>query len=154
MARPCSICTHAQLSEIDCALIRSESFRNVASRFQVSTAALQRHRIQHIAAQLAAGKQETNIQSASALVKELQEITRKTRDVLTRALRGKHYELALKALGRLEKQLELKGRLLGELEDRGGRGGQTQVIVTYVDKQMNVTAAGAAAPMQISGGRQ
>ncbi len=66
-------------------------------------------------------------------MKELRELTRKTGEVLTRAMRKKDGDLALKAIGRQEKQLELKGRILGQLEERGN-GGATVVQVVYVDK--------------------
>ncbi len=134
MPRSCTICAHPKRIEIDAALMASESFRNIAARFGISTGALQRHRSQHIATQLAKAQAANEITAASALVKELKELTRKTGAVLARALRSKNGELALKAIARLERQLELKGRLLGQLEGHdSGRGGDTRIEVVYVD---------------------
>src|SRR5712692_10011306 len=44
MTRVCTVCTHSQRSDIEKALGRSEPYRHIASRFSVSTAALQRHK--------------------------------------------------------------------------------------------------------------
>ncbi len=133
MPRTCTICSNPKRIEIEAALIHSEPLRTIATRFDTSTGALQRHKDIHIPAKLARAKEENEIKAASALVKELRELTKKTGEVLARALRQKNGDLALKAIARLEKQLELKGRLLGELEDRGGRGDTTKIEVVYID---------------------
>jgi hypothetical protein len=104
----------------------------MADQYGVSKTSLLRHREKCLPAHLLKAKEETDIQSASGLVKQLQELARKTSLVLSRAMAKNDGELALKAIARLERQLELKARLLGELEDRG----QTvqHVEVHYVDK--------------------
>jgi hypothetical protein len=134
----CSICRHEQRSQIDAALIRSDSLRNIAKQFGTSATALHRHKAEHIAEQLSKSKELSDIAAASFLVKELRELTRKTGEVLTRALREKNGDLALKAISRLEKQLELKARLLGELEEKDSGRGPLTVVVQYVDRQLNV----------------
>ncbi len=57
-------------------------------------------------------------------------------------------ELALKAIARLERQLELKARLLGELEERGGSTVQ-HIEVHYVDKQVVMPAGAGQKTRQI-----
>ena len=47
---------------------------------------------------------------ASTLVKELRDLARKTGQVLAGAQAKKDYELASKAIARIERQLELKAR--------------------------------------------
>jgi hypothetical protein len=84
-------------------------------------------------------KDESDLQSASVLVKELRELARKTGQILTRAMSEKNGDLALKAIARLERQLELKARLLGELEERGTS--VQHIEVHYVDKQLVLPAA-------------
>jgi len=139
MPQICSICRHKNRPEIDAALLRSESLRNIAKQFGTSATALHRHRNSCVSQQLSKAKDASDVVAASALVRELREITAKTRDVLARAVREKNGDLALKAVARLERQLELKARLLGQLEERGASGPVT-VQVVYVDKQVNVTA--------------
>jgi hypothetical protein len=51
----------------------------------------------------------------------------------------KNGDLALKAIARLERQLELKARLLGELEERGTS--VQHIEVHYVDKAVILSAA-------------
>ncbi len=129
----CSICRHEQRSEIDGELLASGPLRPMADRYGVSKTSLIRHRTNCISAQLAKAKEISEVATASSLVKELRELTKKTGEVLARAVRQKNGDLALKALARLERQLELKGRLLGQLEERNN-GGATVVHVVYVDK--------------------
>jgi hypothetical protein len=128
----CSVCRHEQRSQIDAALIRSDSLRNIAKQFGTSAAALHRHRNACVRDQLSKAKEISDVTAASVLVKELRELTRKTGEVLARAVHQKNGDLALKAIARLERQLELKGRLIGPLEERNN-GGATVVQVVYVD---------------------
>jgi hypothetical protein len=53
MARPCSVCTHPALHQIDHALVTGVSFRTIAAQHHVSVAALQRHKTAHIGQALA-----------------------------------------------------------------------------------------------------
>ena len=53
MPRKCTICTHAKRNAIDSALVNGESYRTIATQFEVSTAALQRHKAHHLPATLA-----------------------------------------------------------------------------------------------------
>jgi hypothetical protein len=152
MPQVCSICRHTKRTEIDAALVRPDSLRAIAGRFGTSKSALERHRDKCLPAHLLKAKDDADLQSASALVAEIREITRKTSLILSRAMRKKDSEVALKAIARLERQLELKARLLGELEERGGVGGTT-IQVVYVDKQLNLGGRPAAqiAPVEVAG---
>src|SRR5579863_8732850 len=136
MPRTCSICRHQKRGEIDANLLRGDTFRHIAAQFRVSTGALQRHRNSCISEQLEKAKEVSDVAAGSALVREIQEITRKTRDVLTRAMAEKNGDLALKAIARLERQLELKGRLLGQLQERNP--GAQRIEVVYIDKAVIV----------------
>jgi len=57
MARPCTICDHPARTAIDKVLVAGESMRNVAERFAISFAALQRHKANHLPEVLAEAKQ-------------------------------------------------------------------------------------------------
>jgi hypothetical protein len=124
---------------IDEALIRSESLRDIAKFSGTSKSALERHRARCLPAHLVKAKADDDVQSATSLVMELRELAEKTGAILTRAMAQKDGDLALNAIARLERQLELKARLLGELEDRGAA--VQNVVVTYVDKAMILPAA-------------
>src|ERR1700683_4444298 len=150
MARTCTICGDSKRAEIDAALIQNEAYRSVAKRFNVSAPAVFRHQSEHLPAQMVKEKEVSEVAEASALVKELRELTRKTAAILTPAMRQKDGDLALKAVGRLERQLELKARLLGQLEERGS-GGATVVQVVYVDAKM--TAGTQKTPHSLGRGK-
>lgn len=153
MPQICSICRHQQRAEIDAALIGGEAHRRVAKRFGVSAPSVFRHRANCIAARLARAVSQRNntsarivaaaeardLTDAAGLIAELRQLTETTRKILTRALQARDPELALKSIQRLEKQLELRARLLGELE--GDRGTQTTVSVVYVDRALIATPA-------------
>lgn len=139
MPRTCTICRHPNRTEIDTALIRPDSFRDIATRYGTSKSALERHRDKCLPKHLLRAKEDSETQSATALVKELRELARKTGLILTRAMDEKNGDLALKAIARLERQLELKARLLGELEERGSSVRRIEVL--YVDKAVILPAA-------------
>jgi hypothetical protein len=117
--------------------------RHIASQYTTSTASLRRHKANCLPAHLLKAKELSDElsagQSASALVKELRELAKKTSAILSRAMSEKNGDLALKAIARLERQLELKARLLGELEERGASVQRIEVV--YVDKQLVLQAA-------------
>jgi hypothetical protein len=127
----CSVCRHSQRSEIDAELLAGGPLRPMADRYRLSKTSLIRHRTNCISVQLAKAKEISEVATASSLVKELRELTKKTGAILARAVREKHADIALKAIARLERQLELKGRLLGELEEREPKS--TTINVVYVD---------------------
>lgn len=142
MPRTCTLCTHPKRSEIDAALLRPDSLRAIAGRYGTSKASLARHRDSCISAQLTKAKELQETQGASDLVHRLQEINAETRAVLARAKKAKDEATVLRAITRMERQLELEAELIGAL-DRGARGPVARIEVVYVDK---VIANGAPAP--------
>lgn len=57
MARPCSVCAHPRLRDINAALIAGEAQRTIADRFSIAKTNLVRHR-PHIQAAVHAAEQE------------------------------------------------------------------------------------------------
>jgi len=55
--RTCTVCDHSERTAIDRALVVGEAMRNVAERFAISFAALQRHKANHLPTVLAEAKQ-------------------------------------------------------------------------------------------------
>jgi hypothetical protein len=145
LPRTCTVCRHQHRNQIDTALIDNGPLRTIADRYGISKTSLLRHRATCLPAHLVKAKEQSDVQSASSLVKELRELTKKTSAVLTRALRQKDGDLALKAIARLERQLELKARLLGELEE-GSSTTIQHIEVHYVDKAVIVAAPPVALP--------
>jgi hypothetical protein len=129
LPQTCSICSSKQHAEIDAALLSDESLRNIAKRFGTSSAALFRHKNQgHIAATLAKAKQADEEVQAGDLFQRLKELNRETGSILAQAKTSRNLPLALQAIARVEKQIELEGKLLGQLND-GAPGGTTFQLV-------------------------
>jgi hypothetical protein len=115
MPRKCTICSHPSQEEINAALLGPESLRTTASRWSVSKTALLRHKADHLPASVvkaAAVEQEI---SGGKILDRLLELHRETAQILREARTTKDNQLALKAIARAEKQLEIEGRMLGEL---------------------------------------
>jgi hypothetical protein len=117
MPRTCTICRHEKRQEVDQALLRNESFRHIAIRFGTSTSALVRHKARDIPATLSKAKQAADEITADSLYDRLRAINRETTMILQQARKTSSHELALKAIARVERQVELEARLLGELSN-------------------------------------
>ncbi len=118
MPRTCTICTHSQRDAIDLALLAGESYRHIAARFDTRTASLQRHK-DHLPGQLAKAHEAAEVVKADTLLDRLKELNTETREILRETREAGSHDLALKAIARVEKQLELEGKLLGELQPEG-----------------------------------
>ncbi len=116
MPRVCSVCTHERRADIDAALLNGEALRDIAGRVPVSKSALARHAADHIPVQLAKAKDAEQISQADTLLERLIELNTETRAVLADAKLEGNGVLRLQAIARLEKQFELEGKLLGELQ--------------------------------------
>ncbi len=119
MAQVCTICRHSKRDEIDSALIGGESFRNIAKRYGTSTAALFRHKASDLPTALVKAKDASETVRAGTLLDRLKVLNVETLAILreARATGTRDNELALKAIARVERQLEFEARLLGELDD-------------------------------------
>jgi len=138
-AGQCSICLHRKAGAINKAIVSGEMpLLKIAKTFRIPYQSLYNHRRKHLPAELVRRKEQTLEDAAQVLVNELEQLREKTGQVLTRALSKNNYDgdLALRAIARRERQLELKARLLGQLEDRD-RGPQ-HIEVHYVDKAVIV----------------
>lgn len=147
MPRTCTICRHEKAKEINQLIVNGEALRSLAKRYGTSPSSMERHRNSCIARQLIAAKELLQGENGSDLIKRLRAINAETSLILAAAMKEKDQATALRAIARLEAQLALEAELLGQL-DRGSRGGETHVTVTYVDKQVVM----APVPAQLPGG--
>ena len=126
MPRPCTVCSHPEREVIDQALVDGDSARKVAAKYRVSDDAVTRHRNSHLPATLAKAQEAKEVTQADGLLDRLLGLTKETADILREAREGGDNELALKAIARAEKQIELQAKLLGELKD----GHTVNILVT------------------------
>ncbi len=116
MPRTCTVCTHSERADIDQALLGGQPLRDIAGRFGTSRSALLRHKKADIPATLAKAKQEEEVR-AETLYDRLKAINRETAEILAEARESGSLGIALAAINRVERQLELEARLLGQLDN-------------------------------------
>lgn len=119
--RRCTVCAHAQREEIERALLEGGSYRDISGRFGLTRSSVQRHALSHLPTDLARATaieaEVVEFDRGSALLGRLRALVGETAEILAQAKRAGDLDLALRAIGRAEKQVELEARLLGELVD-------------------------------------
>ena len=118
MAKVCSICRHNDRERIDEALLNSEPYRAIAARTGTSIAALSRHGWQHVPARLVNAKQVAEEIRAESFKERFDAIKRAASAILADALQSGNHGIALQAMARIEKQLNLEAALLTKLSEQ------------------------------------
>lgn len=154
MPLKCSLCCRDDRPEIDRAIVEGASVRTIAGRHGTSKSAVDRHRahVEEAMARAAESPEGAPPESLALvahvearekatgpdLLTRLLDLTRETREILAEARRAKDRDVAIKALARLEKQLELEAKVLGQIRE-------AQVNVAIVDPVGMLRAATLAA---------
>jgi heme oxygenase len=118
MALRCSICVHDKRDAIDQDIIAQRTLRDIAGHYDVSKSALDRH-VDHIGQLMRAVGEQSTLDRRERLFGHLAQLQATTRHILETAMRTQNLETALRAVARLEKQLELEARLTGDLNEQG-----------------------------------
>ena len=118
MPRTCSVCAHLSLSEIDKALVTRRSYCAISRSFGVGRDALRRHTKEHLPDRLKKASEHEDVREALDVVAQLKEINGASLAILKEARSLRRNETALKAVDRIQKQIELQAKLLGELDER------------------------------------
>jgi hypothetical protein len=118
MPRTCTICTHEDRHTIDRALVAGEAFRSISDRFTVSKTALIRHKDAHIPATLAKAREAEELVRADELLSQVRELQGRTLSILTASEEAGELRTALAAIREARGNLELLGKLAGELDER------------------------------------
>ncbi len=137
MPQSCTVCRSEHRSDIDAALLRGQTLRSIAARTGTSPASLVRHKSSHLPATLAAAKQAADVTYAGSVFERLQTVNAETRAILAEARAAATPMIALVAVGRIEKQLELEAKLLGQLNESA----RVAVGVTIQSEDSPATAA-------------
>lgn len=119
MARKCTVCSHPQREAIDAALVANEPYRAIALRENVGAMALQRHKAEHLAAHLAQAHDAQEAASADDLLAQVRDLQARTYKILDKAERSDRLTTALQAIREARGNLELLGKLAGELQQEG-----------------------------------
>jgi len=115
MSRTCTICTHQQHEDIDNQLINGESYRDIAGRFSLSRSALSRHK-EHLPSALTKAKKAAEISQADDLLAQVRDLQTRALNILDAAEGSGNLKIALIAIREARGNLELLGKLAGELQ--------------------------------------
>jgi hypothetical protein len=115
MSRTCSICTHPDRVAINAALANQEPFRHIADRYGTSTTALQRHKAEHMSADLARVQQAKQDEDYDLLT-QIRGLRSKAIGILLKAESVGDLRTALLAIREARGCLELLAEMEGELK--------------------------------------
>ena len=118
MPRSCTVCAHPRREGIDRALVGGASNRSVASLYDVSEAAVRRHKANHLPAKLVLAQAAEEVARADDLLGQVQDLQAHTLAILEAAEGKKQHRTALSAIREARSNLELLAKLLGELDER------------------------------------
>ena len=118
MPRTCTICTHESAPEIDRALLDGEPYRSIAKRYGASASAVLRHR-EHLPNQLVKAHEAEEITQADTLLEQVKSLQTRALNILDRADEAGDLKTALSAIREARSNLELLGKLAGELQQEG-----------------------------------
>src|SRR5215207_4870545 len=118
MPRRCNVCDHPERNGIDQALVTGASYRSVAKRFELSESAVYRHKTEHLPAHLLKAKEVEEVARADDLLDQVRSLQAHALDILERAEKAGDLRTALAAISQARGNLELLGKLAGELDER------------------------------------
>lgn len=116
MPNKCQVCEHPQRKAIDKAIVEGVRMREITERFEVSRGSLYRHKNKHLPQRLAKAQEAKEIAKADNLLEHVKDLQAKTLGILNRH-EGKDDRIALSAIREARSNLDLLGRLLGELDN-------------------------------------
>ena len=117
--RVCTVCTHPDRRAIDKELATGHLVnRRLAARTGLAESSVRRHAANHPPARLVAAAEAEDVRQALDVLGQLRAINAATLSVLADARKTGDGDLALKAVDRVQRQIELQAKLLGELDER------------------------------------
>jgi hypothetical protein len=118
MPRRCTVCDHPARYSIDEALVSGTPYRSVAKRFELSESAVYRHKAEHLPAHLLKAREAEEVAQADDLLEQVRHLQGRALNILERAEKAGDLRTALVAISQARGNLELLGKLAGELDER------------------------------------
>ena len=118
MPRRCTVCDYPERRGIDEALVNGTPYRSVAKRFGLSGSAVYRHKTEHLPAHLLKAREAEEVAQADGLLEQARHLQTHALDILERAEKAGDLRTALAAISQARGNLELLGKLAGELDER------------------------------------
>ena len=117
MPRRCTVCDHPQRHGIDETLVTGAPYRSVAKQFSLSESAVYRHKTEHLPAHLLKAREAEEVAQADDLLNQVRSLQSHALDILERAEKTGDLRTALAAISQARGNLELLGKLAGELDE-------------------------------------
>ena len=117
MSRRCTICGHKEREAIDQALVARQPFRTIADRFGVTKTSLIRHSDDHIPAALVKAKDAAEEAHGDNLLAQVCDLRDKALGILRKAEAADDLRTAVAAIREARGNVELLGKLAGQLQD-------------------------------------
>ena len=118
MPRRCTACDHVERYGIDEPLVCGSPYRSVARRFELSESAVYRHKAEHLPAHLLKAREVEDVAQADDLLEQVRHLQAHALHILERAEKSGDLRTALAAISQARGNLELLGKLAGELDER------------------------------------
>jgi hypothetical protein len=118
MPRRCTVCDHPERHSIDEALVSGTPYRSVAKRSGLSESAVYRHKTEHLPAHLLKAREVEEVAQADDLLEQVRHLQAHALDILECAEKAGDLRTALAAISQARGNLELLGKLAGELDER------------------------------------
>jgi hypothetical protein len=99
------------------ALVHRDAYRHIASRYEISTGALQRHAREHLPELLVKARDAAEVAEANSLLDRVESLYKRTEAILEAAESNGEWGTALQAIRECRGNLELLGRVTKELQD-------------------------------------
>lgn len=146
----CSVCEHPEARNIATALLAGASVRDVAQRYGLTKSTVARHHRLHLLPKLTPAESAPPAQLqaiedhgiSQTVLGAVHDLHRRTLALLTQAEAASDRPSAARLIGEARRNLELVGRLTGELDGpTAPQSGSVNVVITYVDRQVVLPGA-------------
>lgn len=135
MPRTCTVCRHPDRGAIDAAVIVArESFRALATSFQVSSSALRRHKLEHVPASLAIADASSKVLQASSVLDYLRALQARCDAIYKTAESQEDYRTALIAVREQRAIVDLVARLA----ERDASRIDSSIFAAHIQKVIDV----------------
>lgn len=114
MPRVCTVCSHPERRKIDKRIAEGATNREIAGQYDLTDSSVDRHKA-HIADKVARYAEKAEADTSRTVLQQVSELVAITRSILD-DVQGDDKRTALQAIRELRGNIELLGKLTGELQ--------------------------------------